>query len=526
MYCKETHSAVVPSARQLTDENKVLTFINDELPLAVFADSIEVDGRPNQVAFSNDLASSVEDFIENANENVVEVVTDEQEALIENFQAALAKIQFNTQNIIRPAIDTMVTNYNQMDNTLSSPDISVTRFDYNEIHSDPRLTAHVSTRYVNLKPNPEYRTFILNPKPASEIIQLVSNGNPHLDQTQVQQWLLSIPNSGQAIEQVWDTLFGNSRVLVPANISFINGINFPFGVDQLALAYMICGHLMDNPENVIGESDVSIEVWELTLRYLHEMLGFYLNRAYVRRLTEKEAGLLILDADARNPVATRKVHVVLNGDVATPFLERGGDIQAILGAVVSSDDRYIEQITQNNELYIKRWLEVYPLIKQAALDYASANIRNNIIKAFRNGVIETDLKDRYIENFETSLQYATSQLAYADYKNPFIAFAKLICHTYFTDSVYWDYLNSIDEYSHAYPEASARELATQSLITLAVVWAAKQIRVETFKPDVDEEATRKFEEPTEEEAEVEIEEGVMGQGPLVEETIETETPLA
>ncbi|MFO5615234.1 hypothetical protein ACLBQC_32280, partial [Klebsiella pneumoniae] len=75
----------------------------------------------------------------------------------------------------------------------------------------------------------------------------------------------------------------------------------------------------DDTFDVIGESDVDLETWSLTIRKLHEMFGFYLKRAYERRQADRDAGLLILASEANNVVANSRCKVIINGDVAPQF---------------------------------------------------------------------------------------------------------------------------------------------------------------------------------------------------------------
>ncbi|USL86795.1 hypothetical protein CDGHABPJ_00337 [Pseudomonas phage OMKO1] len=486
MFCKETQAAIVGSARSLTEDNLVLVIPNETYPLAVFADGFSVDGNSNKVALSEELEASVEEFFEEANQEQPVSVEEEQEALIAHVCSSLQKIQFNTQNVICPAIEYMVRVFNERQSISCQPDVSATFYHYNAVHSDPRLTAHVSTRYNNLQPLPEYRTFILESIDANEIIRLVSMGNPHLDQTEVEEWLLSIPNSAAVIEGVWNSIFNDGRLLIPGELEYVVGRSFPFTVDSLALAYMICGHYIDNPVEVIGESDVDLETWSLTIRKLHEMFGFYLKRAYERRQADRDAGLLILASEANNVVANSRCKVIINGDVAPQFELAGGDIQAILGAAVAgSNNIYLEQILNNSEQFIQRWLSVYPLIKQSAMDKGLRKLRNDIHESFMDGVINTELKDRHVNELEYRIKEAMSTMTTEDLKNPYITFGKLICKTFFTENVYWQYLLAIDEFSQMYPEATLRELNTQSLISLMAAWLSQQIKVERFTGVVD-----------------------------------------
>ncbi|MFO5452946.1 hypothetical protein ACLBO7_30810, partial [Klebsiella pneumoniae] len=66
----------------------------------------------NKVALSEELEASVEEFFEEANQEQPVSVEEEQEALIAHVCSSLQKIQFNTQNVICPAIGYMVRFFN------------------------------------------------------------------------------------------------------------------------------------------------------------------------------------------------------------------------------------------------------------------------------------------------------------------------------------------------------------------------------------------------------------------------------
>lgn len=515
MHDMSTLQSIKTTAQQLTESSLVLTIPNAEFPLGVYANSFNVDAQPTNQPMSEELTASVESGFEEINQEQVVTEEEENEALIQNVDASLAKITFNTQNVIIPAIDSMVRDYNERQGASVAADVRADIFNYDPIHSDPRLTAHVE-RYANIRPMAQYRTFILGGMTTEAIIEMVAHGNPHLDQDQVVNWLLKV--SPETIDRTYSALFNGHRSLTVQDLPFIAGGNFPFSVDALTLAYFICGHLTENPVNVVGES-IDINEWTQTLRLLHEMLGGYLMRAYMQRAQQRQEGVLILATDARNPVENRRVVVTLNGDITEAWLAAGGDIQAALGVAVDSPGVVtIARISERADFYVKRWLAVYPLIKQSAFDHASRARRQDMADAFVMQSKEGSLGDRYINDLPQRLNDAMRQLREDDLKNPFTAFARLVCALYFPESTYWEYLCIMDEFGKNYPDASRRELFTQANISLTAIWLASQIQVERFTPQVDAmPAQQPLEEPSGGEAEAAIGDASMGEGPLAEE---------
>ncbi|QEM41939.1 hypothetical protein [Pseudomonas phage vB_PaeM_PS119XW] len=534
MFNPETLDAVRDAAQAFTEQERVLTIPNPEFPLAVYADGFNCETEGNKVAMSDELAASVEAHFVESNVEAPENVNEEREAIISNMHTAIAKIQFNTQNVIIPAIKAMATDYASRQNVSSQADCDVSTFNYDPIHNDPRLVNHIQTRYAKVRPLPEYRTFMLRPVDAATIIEMVSINNPHLDQEQVTEWALKIP--AQRVENVWSELFGTARGLTVSNLSFINPNAFPFNLDELTLAYFICGHYIENPQEVPGES-VTSEEWEQTVRLLHEMLGFYIIRAYENRLEMRESNTLVLRYEAHRPVENRRVLVTLNGDVAESWLVKGGSVEALLGAAIDGGNVvHAQGIDARADHYIKRWTATYPLIKQAALDYAESRRRQDVIDTFLAHCGEGPLREMNIGNVRELLATAMRFVRREDLDNPYCVFSNLICRTYYTEPMYKLYLDTIDEYGQNFPGAELRELNTQALISLIAIFQAQQIKVETFNPDVDpnatlpepEEVPEEITEPTSEEVADAVGDAVEGEGPLAEtpEVEDEEDPYA
>ncbi|AEH03631.1 hypothetical protein AVT69_gp206 [Pseudomonas phage PhiPA3] len=475
--------AVRDAAQSFTRDGRVLTVPNMDTPVGVFADGLNVDEQPNKVEMSDELAASVEDHFEEINQETPASVDDEREAMIANLHTAIARVQFNTQNVIIPAITAMHNDYASRQGASSQADCRVESFNYDPIHNDPRLVNHINDRYARVRPLAEYRTFMLKPLSAETIIEMVAVNNPHLDQEQVTEWALKIPV--ERIEAVWTALFGTGHVVNPASLDFLRLANAPFNIDELLMAYFICGHYIENPQTVPGES-VTLDEWNNVVRLLHEMLGSYVLRAYARRIEAREREQLVLRYDADKYIENRKVVVIINGDVAPQWLAKGGNIQAILGAAIEGTGLdTVASIEAKSDYLVNRWVATYPLIKQAAIDAAERSRRQDIVAAFMSQVNETALKDRAIPNLRGVLADAMRYIRIEDTKNPYTVFATLICKVYFPQSTYLDYLQAIDEYGQHFPDASVRELNTQGLISLVALFLAAQIKVEDFEADVD-----------------------------------------
>lgn len=485
MYQSETMSAVRDAAETLTREGKVLTTGNPEFPLAVFADTYKVDDEPTNSELPPEEVVAIEEHFDEINQESTVSEDDQRESIVSNLYTAVAKVQFNTTNIIIPSIKAMHGIYAGMQSASCEPEYAVRAWRYLAPHNSATLVNHINTRYTTVQPKDTLRSFHLENQTADAIIEMMAVNNPHLDQEEITEWALQVGSA--RLEAVWTSLFGSGGVVVPSGLSYLSAMSAPFNVDDILAAYFICGHYIDNPVVVPGES-VDLDEWEHTMKVLHEMFGFYLTRAYTRRADQREQGLMILTNEAVNPIETRRAVVICNGDVFDPWVVAGGDIQAILGACVENsgitDARHLDA---NSVKFIARWHAIYPMIKQAAIDFSDRQRVSNVIEAFREVARSELLKERYTEESEPRLLEALSYVRRSDYDNPYKVFSSLICRVYFPEATYLEYLDAIDQYGQDFPKATVRELATQAMITLVAIFQAKQIITEMFMPEIDPE---------------------------------------
>lgn len=483
MYQSETMDAVRDGAQTLTREGKVLTMGNPEFPLAVFADTYQVNDEPTNTNLPPEEMVAVEDFFDDANQDSTPATDDSREGMVDNLFTAISKIQFNTSNVIIPSIKEMHKQYANLQQGVGQAEYSVKPWRYLDPHNDPVLVNHINTRYTNVRPKDTYVSYELPTQTADSIIEMIAVNNPHMEQEAVTEWALQV--GAERLEAVWGTLFNAGGQVQPAGLPYLSAQEAPFNVDDILAAYFICGHYIDNPVQVPGQ-DVALEDWEHTLKLLHEMFGFYLMRAYLRRAEAREHGILILRNEAINPIDTRRAVVIVNGDVFDPWVVGGGDIQAVLGAAVENTGvTDLKYIVAGAEKYIARWHAIYPQIKQAAIDYADRQRLNNIISTFRDVSRSDLLKDRYSADFEAKLKDSLRYLRRDDYSNPYKVFSTMICRVYFPESTYIEYLDAIDAVGQNFPKASIRELNTQAMISLVAIFCAKQVVVEDFIPEID-----------------------------------------
>jgi len=502
-------------AQQLTEASQVLVVPNPEFPIAQFASGYAVDQAPSAAPVSEELTASVEEHFEEMNEEQPIHVEEDQADLIGLVAAALGKIQYNVANVVIPGVDSMVRDFNERQKVSTAADVRADYFRYDAVHSEPRLTSHLQN-YANVNPQPNYRTFILEAKGVEQIIEMVSINNPHADREQVTEWLLKV--DPETISRTYADLFNRHKALTVGELSFVVGTNAPFNVDALLLAYFLCGHLGENPCEPVGES-VSYEEWVHVMRMLHEMLGAYLLRAYQRRAEDQRNGVFILRSEAANAVENRRLVVWLNGDCEAQWKAANGDLSAVLGSALEAEgSQTIARLEERKAYFIQKFQAVYPLIQQAAADNAERSRRKDMVEAFFEQAQQGTMAEMQVDGLREKIVDAIRKVRPEQLDNEFLAFGNLICQLYFPESIYWEYMCLMDQFSQQDSTMSSREMSTQALLSLYAAWAASQIQVDRFKPDAAELPAQPLEEPTGGEAESAIADASTGEGPLVEET--------
>lgn len=510
-----TVQSVKQIAQQLTESSQVLVVPNPEFPIAQFASGYAVDEAPTNTEVTPEMTASVEDHFEEMNEEQPITVEEDSADLISLVAAALGKIQYNVANVVVPGIDSMVRDYNERQKVATSADVRADIFRYDAIHSEQRLTTHLQN-YVNVNPQPQYRTFVLPALSVEAIIELVSINNPHAEREQVTEWLLKV--EPEVISRTFSDLFSRNRAVTVSELPFVTGVNAPFNVDALLLAYFMCGALMENPVDPIGEQSCTDEEWTHVMRMLHEMLGCYVLRAYTRRAEDYRNGVLILRSESANAIANRRLVVYLNGDVEPQWSATKGDVSVVLGSALETEgSQTIARLAERKTYFTQKFQEIYPLIKAAAEDNADRSKRKDMVEAFVAQAGQGTLAEMQVDNLREKVMDAIRQVRPEHLCNEFAAFGQLICRIYFPASTYWEYMQMMDQAGEKEPDVSRRELSTQALLSLYAAWAAGQIKVERFAPEVIAQPEPALEEPTGGEAEEAIADAATGEGPLVEE---------
>lgn len=514
-------------ARALTEGGRLVTLKSEYAPVTEMTRSLQVPVTPNGVGFCTRVAMESEDALVKANEVIVGPDREAMDDQVETLTRQVNAMVYTARNVIVPTVDNLVNDYTARVSTIAQPSVSIDVFKYNPVHSNAVLINHLMGKYTQVQAFSNYRTFMLDQRSAEDIITLVSEGNPHLEQQQVVEWLLGM--GSDRITSVFKALFGTSRSFEASAVSFMRPSNMPLQIDELLLAYCLCGALREKPEDVVGES-VDLPEWEKHIDILHELLGHQLLKAYSRRSLDSKNGRLVLRSDATNAMETGVVSVLVNEDVYTGWLSAGGDVQALLGAARYEPQLVtVEAIQAASEALVKRWERYYPVLRQTVLDRAKRTRRNIAVEVL------TDIGSQAVDGFptldphtrKTNLDNEIRALKDEDLENPFRLFTGLVCRVYYRNQLlYLEFFESMDRYAKIHPEATGRELAIESVIEMVASWLATQITTTNYKSMVIPGATLSEEEAnvvvSEDNAEIAENLGEIEEEPEIDEVADAE----
>jgi len=478
--------SVSPTARALTEAGRLVGFKSLNAPVTQVANAYQSAARPNRLKFSERVSQESEDQFSRANEVMVGADQAAVEDQVASITRAVQAMTFNARNVIVPTVDALVNQFTSKQAKATQPNVSVDRYSYDSVHSSSALVNHISSNYETSQPLAEYRTFMLQPLSAEAIVTLVAEGNPHLDTPDVVEWLLKV--GAERINAVWGKLYGTSRLFDYSTAAWMHPRNWPVMIDELLLAYCLTGALIENPRDPIGES-VDLKAWELALGNLHHLLGHKLFEAYKARAQDIKAQRLVLATDAKDPMRTGQVSVLVNGDVYTNWLAAGGDVQALLGVAVF--EPAVHTVPQVNAIagdLVARWTNYYPVLRQACLDNALRARRRDVVDVFLSNTVPAveglPMMDAGVirERLDAELRVIEDDA----YDKPCQLFTDLVCRAYYPNQpLYFGFMRSMDRYARVHPKATGRELAIEAVIEMVATWLTSQITTVGYTPDVD-----------------------------------------
>lgn len=285
---------------------------------------------------------------------------------------------------------------------------------------------------------------------------------------------LFVANEGiETIREVWTVVFSNDRQ------NFKNYDDFRSdrvkGLARNFATFLISTRLLTMPDQapeVTGLSGLSSSKYTFILKGLQEVSGAALYVAFEFKQSQDKTGKLIDKVD--------KKCVYVNKSVFDRFMADGGDIETILGAVISGDKKvYVEDIVENIEKYKLAWTYHVTLAKQNAESSMLIDIRRGISDFVRTYVrtAEDDVVKANVTKILDNTNEFVSHVYNPELKDIDILAMKAVCKCIYnhTDSI--EILRGVNEAMTNNPDISKEDALNLSVLNYVACWFADQIDI-------------------------------------------------
>lgn len=326
--------------------------------------------------------------------------------------------------------------------------------------------------YANISQTQEL-PFILDFKPLSDeqIVDLMKIGADGYDQA-IAEFVSQA--TMPVIREVWDTVFGGNPNRVPNYDVFRS--DSKLSEYRNFATFLIASRLMidkDKLPEVTGESRMSAAKYPLALRELMEVSGAALYILLSRLRQREKTGLMIERIEGKR--------IFVNKAVYDRYMADGGDIEAILGAAISTGaNTTLEQIVEGTEKYLDTWGYHVSNKKMAATD-ASLITGRVVISGFIHRFVQTTDDEVILKNRDLILSGLNSFLEtifVPSLQDIHSLATKTVCQVLFNHTDAEKILNGVTEAMQANPDITKEDALDLSMRAYVAYWFAEQIEID------------------------------------------------
>lgn len=485
MFKPSTVSIARQVAESLTFNRTMLQTRYTHIPVAIMAEHyltpIDVMCQPLSRTRADEVVAQIEEY----NANPTGIADAEFDRLTEFMAHGLQSMLSFTRNNVVPMCKHITQAYADHSQHARMPDIQVEVFNYDPIHSEPGLTEHVMT-YSGVRADTQYRTFRVAMPTVEAMIDWMST-TPHMSEEVVRRWASALAPS--EIQDVWISLWGSDRTVVPPAVSFLKQTQQPFSVDKVLVAYLLSAYLCNNPQDVQDEH-ATLEEWNETTSRLHRVLGATLFNIYTQRSRARRQERVVLRYDADDAVRTGRVMVRTNGDVYSEWGENGGNVKVLLGAAVSAPGLMCAaDLTRRADELIATWERKHYLVRQTRVE-RFVKERRNVLKTLML-YPAPEVKDLFDNQptaavIEARLGEELRRVRDADLDDVPRLVTRLVCNVYFPGTPYLEFLQTMDRVASDMGDGvhNAREVATMAVVEMTAAWLVSQVKATSVTFDV------------------------------------------
>ena len=372
--------------------------------------------------------------------------------------------------------------------TLLSPKVDITAYTLPELLESPGFVEHLLYEYGNYVPLKEYRSVDLGNIDKATIKSWVMD-NPHFDEHYMSSYFEKMDSDDNSLVMAFYCIFGSS-ILDIQNTPIVNWQYNPDGVILALYAYLMTGYLCKNPEAPEND-DCTIEEWNNIMGGLHSYFGYLLTRIIKHRASMRKDNRMVLKIhrDGDGPTSA-----VVNPDVYNAWLAGGGSVMDLIGAMISNVQPndivpalFASEKAQNFTEVAERWYKRRKIAAEMGNTTRLTNIyRDEFTPSIVGQNISEDEKYKTLysvsgfsrNDVEVALATEMSKFSYPELMDVERAVSKLICRIFFKHTQYEAFLKSMDDLSVRFPDFNADEVASLSMIAMAVDWFCSQFTLE------------------------------------------------
>lgn len=458
----ELGKKVLPSAGTPLSE---LTRLSSP-PMLIETDSIPADQVDMQFAMSCELASF------NAN-NELSQHSAYSDNLIDLLSKSVSSHISFARNTVKPNVIDFTEKLNAemaaYSNTNPAKDFNIIILNTPELLKDESFQATIEV-YNNKKIlSPDVFVSIEN-KTDEEITGMLTTGHSRTNKM-LANWLTSLDEG--FIRDAWENFFVRSK----NNLSFdnIQNCNAYKKADYGLLIFLLASYLQNNASS---NDDVDLRTYKEAMKQLKDFAGALLSgAAKAINLFNKTTNLVIENSYAKKSIS-------VNGDVYNQWIQSGGNIEVLLGLLVSQQN--INNLTLINEKsndLIKQW--------KSFCTFETVQLQNNAMRSFKNIIkslfiigldnmseeekiaSENKSKETMFKLLDKELDELTSK----DMDDFLGVSLKVICKCRFYYTSAYNILKDINDIGKINPDIDVREAALISAINYMSDYFVDQMTV-------------------------------------------------
>lgn len=330
-------------------------------PMLIEIDNIPADQIDAQFAMSCELASF------NANQELSQHSA-YSDNLIDLLSKSVARHIAFARNTVKPNVIDFAEKLNvemaAYSNTNPAKDFNIIILNTPELLKDESFQSLLEPYNGKKILSPDVFVSVEN-KTDEEIISMLTTGHSRTNKL-LTNWLTSMDDG--FVRDIWENFFVRSK----NNLSFdsVQSFNAYKKADAGMLVFLLAGYLQNNVATTEG---VDLRTYKEAMRQLKDFGGMLLSfAAKAMNLFNKTTTLVI-----ENNYASKSISV--NGDVYNQWISSGGNIEILLGLLVSHQNiSNLSLINEKANDLISQW--------KSFCTFETVQLQNNALRAYRNAV--------------------------------------------------------------------------------------------------------------------------------------------